>query len=92
MAAVGNSPISGDSKQTTAALQLSSRLKNCWKTDFDWTLVPTTVKEVDVIISVVSCPAVPTQNGAGHETSNVIPLNYVVYPIALYQAGYLAEM
>ena len=48
MAAVGNAPISGDSKQTTAALQLSSRLKNWWKTDFDWTLVPTAVKEVDV--------------------------------------------
>ena len=47
MAAIVNSPISGDSKETTAALQLSSRLRKCWKTDFDWTLVPTTVTEVD---------------------------------------------
>lgn len=69
MAAVGNSPISGDSKQTTAALQLSSRLKNCWKTDFDWTLAPTTVKEVHVFTSLVLYPAPSTQKRAGHNIS-----------------------
>ena len=40
------SPISGDSKQAAAALQLSSRLQSCWKADFDWTLVPPSLKEV----------------------------------------------
>ena len=46
MATAGFSPISGDSKQTTSALKLSSRLKCCWKFDFDWTLFPEELKKV----------------------------------------------
>ena len=43
------SPISGDSKQAAAALQLSARLQCCWKVDFDWTLVPIELKQVSFI-------------------------------------------
>ena len=46
MAAASFSPVSGDSKHTASALQLSSRLKCCWKFDFDWTLIPEELKQV----------------------------------------------
>ena len=44
----GISPHPGDSKQLSAAMQLSPRLKSCWELDIDWKLIPNKLNEVCV--------------------------------------------
>ena len=42
----GSIPRSNDLKAKVAASVLSTRLKQCWKTDLEWQLIPAQLKEV----------------------------------------------
>lgn len=44
-----SSPMSGgEGKQAVAALQLSPRLQKCWELDFEWKLIPDSLKKASV--------------------------------------------
>lgn len=51
MAAVGSSP--GLEKHRMAAVQLTSRLRDCWSTDIDWEKYPKVLQKVKTYLGVI---------------------------------------